>query len=78
MTATWALYLTPSRRALLQGVADLEISLEGSGDYVWLGGRKVNSRLYELEAQGWLVFDTDTAAPHITGLGRMALLREGA
>jgi hypothetical protein len=70
---SWDLYLTPSRRELLEGVAALEISLATDGTYTWLGGRRVNARLYELEAQGWLTFDTDTAVPRITGLGRIAL-----
>ncbi len=66
------IYLTPTRRALLRGVADLEISMDESGTYRWLGNQKVNARLYELESQGWLVFN-DVGAPHITGLGRIAL-----
>jgi len=68
-----ALYLTPTRRALLAGVADLEISMDSAGIYRWLGNRKVNAGLYELESQGWLVFDPDTAVPKITGLGRLRL-----
>lgn len=79
MTAAYnpALYLTPTRRALLQAVADLEISMDEGGVYRWLGNRKVNAGLYELESQGWLVF-YDTGAPHITGLGRLRLETEQA
>jgi hypothetical protein len=73
MTEYRELYPTKTRMALLQGVADLEISLEEDGTYRWLGNRKVNVALEELEAAGWIVFETDTAVPHITGLGRIAL-----
>lgn len=69
----FGLYLTPAREELLQAVADLEVSMDESGTYRWLGNRKVNAKLAELEAEGWMVFDTDTAAPRITGLGRIAL-----
>lgn len=75
MTAAYnpALYLTPTRRALLGAVAALEISMDERGTYRWLGNRKVNAGLYELESQGWIVFDPDTAIPKMTGLGRMRL-----
>ncbi len=66
-------YLTPNREKLLQGVADLEVSLEEDGSYRWLGGLRVNAGLEALEAEGWIVFETDTAVPHVTGLGRIAL-----
>lgn len=73
MTGYWDVFPTPTRMALLQGVADLEVSLDEAGTYTWLGGRKVNAALAELEAAGWIVFSTDTAAPHITGSGRIVL-----
>lgn len=73
MTAYRDVYPTPTRMALLKGVADLEISLDEAGTYTWLGGRKVNVALTELESAGWIVFDPSTGAPHITGLGRIQL-----
>lgn len=73
MTSYSDVYPTPTRMALLKGVADLEINLDEAGTYTWLGGRKVNAALTELESAGWITFDTDTAVPHITGLGRIQL-----
>lgn len=66
------LYVTKTRQALLQGVADLEISLDDDGTYRWLGNRKVNAGLEELESQGWIAMGPGQA-PHITGLGRIRL-----